>query len=364
MEFFIKISKNGDMALETLDGSVQYVAKYNGNDFSGSIFDDLALAELVSIKNVDSFFSVSAFDSSLGTFQKQSNRFLYGTENDSYKIEQKDSSFLLFADGNEVGTVSREGAGFKLSVISSLTPLIGFAMVIVIIAAKSLENAKKTSEIDSAEKAPKSDAMAEETAVSKDEETNEKVTLRKIIKDKYELFLTLLKRFKKTDIGKKLLSGPKIALVLVLIGIIGLLTSSIVTSIQNARLSTLKESKAVVLSKQKAKFVYNNATYTFQIPENFEGNTLNVYYTEKTETDKNGNKTTSLDKFYSTYPRTVDLSPLKVISIAISVISFCVYILSAFGILTKENFLVVLDALRLRKIVELFGNDKLPDQEE
>ncbi len=343
MELLIKISGNGDMLLENSDGIVQYVAKYHATSFEGVIFDDLALTELVSVKNIEAGFLITAFDSPVGTFSKIGPRFCY--ESAEHKIEQDGASFVIYYKESRCACIERAENGFKLIISGALTPLMGFALVILIIAAKQKANSLKKREKNLEEASSPAPEIIEEKSETIEAEAEETATedpevAPKKLKKSFKLEIDI------KDYLRRLKNGSKAALIVMLVSIIGFISTLFITSYQNTELSKLKTQEVYFIGKKESVVTFHNKTYSFKTPENhIDGAPLYVYYTEKTKTTKSGQKEVTVDKFYSTYPNYFDFTIVTVLLIASAVISAFIYVLTAFNLLNEETVAAIKIAL-------------------
>lgn len=341
MELLIKISGNGDMMLENSDGIVQYVAKYKSDLFEGTIFDDLALTELISVKNTEEGFLITAFDSPVGTFSKDGARFCY--QSAEHRIEQEGASFIIYYKDSECARIERAENGFRLTITGALTPLMGFALVILIIAAKQKANALKMSK-KRVEEAPAPEVTEKKEEARTEETAEEKPKINFKFRIDIKSYL------------KKLKNGSKAALIVMLASIVGFIATLSITAYQDSEISKLKTKEVYFVGKKESVVTFHNKTYSFKTPEeHIDGAPLYVYYTEKTKTTKSGEKEVTVDKFYSTYPDYFDFSIVTVLLIASAVISAFIYILTAFELLGEENLAAIkiaLSSLKNNKNIE------------
>ncbi len=368
MDFLVKISGNGDMVLENSEGISQYVAKYKNNSFEGIIFDDLAITELVSVKSKQDEFVITAFDSPVASFKKTASRFVY--ESSEHRIEQQKSSFVIFNNDTESARIERAEKGFLLSISDGLSPLMGFALVILIIAAKTKESQLNQSENAKATAPATTEKEQPIVSKAKSKQPKEKPPKKEGEKFDFVKFKALIIAQSKSILSKFpklkcLKNGSKTALAIMLVAIIGFTTTLLITSSQNEELAKLKKQEVYRIGKEvcEIKFEGQNKTYTFETPKDYVENTpLYIYYTEKTKKTKEG-KQTVIDKFYSSYPSYIDFSIPTVLLIATAIISAFVYVLTAFNLLNKETLDAIKASLKALKKSEDAEDETLDNQE-
>lgn len=333
MELILTLGTGGTVTVKNGAGELQYIAKFDVKNFSGVIYDELMLSELIAVQKTEEGFSLIAFDSPLGTFVKKNPGFVYECSQENLRISQDTGVFELLKDDKKEGEISAVAGGFKLNLDDDANVLMCVAEVLVIIAAKSLEKAKKSA----IQKEKEAQVSENEAALSTDEttvETSKPSSKNSVLKLISKKFKTLLQKFK--DIGGKdiletLKHGSKAAAVVSLCGIVAIVASAIALSVKSSALERLKTGTAVVINEDSVEITVGSSIFEFKNTEKRPtGEIYDVWYVLN---DKGG-----FQKFYTSYPTKTAEKTVLITGIVALVGGWIIYVFTAFGVLKNPNF--------------------------
>ena len=312
-----------DCYVYTPEGEPQYIVKASRkSDFSGGVYDDLGLSCLVSLEQRGDGILVSAFDSPVGVFKKDTDCFCK-MEGDNWKVIKNEDRYLLTRGEKGIAEIAVSGTSVALSTEYSGQAIMVIAAALVILELNRVNPTTKapSTEAKSPSNTPAKEKKAPIVTINTEalKERLSGIKLEKAVEVATEYIPAI--RFKVR--GKTLIAMVVAIAICLGMFFVGLFTASSI----NKKITTVKYTNAIVRmtdSKNPSPYaIFRVGDFGYSIKlkgDDYKKNTtFNLYYTQ--------NEDGSMKEYFLKKPSVTGYVTMSVVAIILALAIFvCMFI--------------------------------------